>query len=191
MSRFSEMGDAELVSRAALGESDSYAELVRRYSRAAYGLALSVTKRHQDAEDATQEAFVVALERLEDCRNPGKFGGWFLTIVRNRSRNLVRRESLREGEVLPFDLSTPAPGPDVVTEREELQARLVAALGELTEVQRDVVILHDLEGWKHREIATKLDMPPGTVRSHLHYARKRLKECLSGSLDPHGKERRG
>jgi RNA polymerase sigma-70 factor (ECF subfamily) len=56
---------------------------------------------------------------------------------------------------------------------------LADALQDLTEVQREVVLLHDLEGWKHREIAERLDMPSGTVRSHLHYARKRLREVLS------------
>jgi RNA polymerase sigma-70 factor (ECF subfamily) len=50
----------------------------------------------------------------------------------------------------------------------------------LQEVQREVVLLHDLEGWKHREIANLLGMPPGTVRSHLHYARKKLREALGG-----------
>jgi RNA polymerase sigma-70 factor (ECF subfamily) len=53
------------------------------------------------------------------------------------------------------------------------------------------VVLHDLEGWKHREIARRLEMPPGTVRSHLHYARKRLRECLSGSGTPEAEERQG
>ena len=191
MSGLSELSDAELVGRAALGEGRAYGELVSRYARAAYGLARSVTRRHEDAEDAAQEAFVVALERIEECRNPEKFGGWLLTIVRNRARNLVRRETLREGDPLPFDLSSSVPGPDRVTEREELKSRLIEALGELTEVQREVVLLHDLEGWKHREIAQHLDMPPGTVRSHLHYARKRLRECLGGSNDPGAEERQG
>jgi RNA polymerase sigma-70 factor (ECF subfamily) len=70
------------------------------------------------------------------------------------------------------------PGPDRATERGELRERLVWALGTLNEVQREIVLLHDLEGWKHSEIAERLDMPSGTVRSHLHYARRRLRECL-------------
>ncbi len=191
MGAHSELSDAELVARAGLGGGEAYGELVSRYARAAYGLALSVTRRHEDAEDAAQEAFVVALERIDECRNPEKFAGWFLAIVRNRARNLVRREALRQGEALPFDLKSPAPGPDRVTERRELEAELIRALAELTDAQRAVVILHDLEGWKHREIARKLDMPAGTVRSHLHFARQRLRECLSGLRDPEAEERQG
>lgn len=182
MGELSNLEDAELVARSASGEEDAYGELVRRYRRAAYSLALAVTGRHEDAEDASQEAFVVALDRIEECREPGRFGGWFLTIVRNRSRNLVRREVLREGDVLPFALASNLPGPDRETEQSQLREKLARALGELTEVQREVVLLHDLEGWKHREIADRLDMPSGTVRSHLHYARKKLREFLTGHV---------
>jgi len=182
------LADAELVARSALGEESAYGELVRRYSRAAYSLALAVTGRHEDAEDASQEAFVVALNRIEECREPSRFGGWLLTIVRNRARNLVRREVLREGEILPFSVATSDPGPDRVTEQGELRERLRLALQELSEVQREVVLLHDLEGWKHREIAERLEMPSGTVRSHLHYARKRLREALAGYIERNREE---
>jgi len=181
MGELSEPPDGALVSRAVAGDEEAYGELVSRYRRVAYGVALSVTRKHEDAEDAAQEAFIVALERLDECRNPDRFGAWFLTIVRNRARNLVRRESLREGEVLPFGLVSREPGPDRDLELEELRARLLRALDGLSEVQREVLLLHDMEGWKHREIATRLDMPSGTVRSHLHYARKRLRESLSAS----------
>jgi len=55
-------------------------------------------------------------------------------------------------------------------------------LAALPEVQRQIVLLHDLEGWKHREIADRLGLPSGTVRSHLHFARKALRASLSGML---------
>jgi len=61
-------------------------------------------------------------------------------------------------------------------------------LQRLSEVQREVVLLHDLEGWRHREIAERLGMPSGTVRSHLHYARKRLREVLAGYIEPENEE---
>jgi RNA polymerase sigma-70 factor (ECF subfamily) len=180
MGERAELGDAELVARALTGDAPAYGALVSRYQRTAYALAFGVTRRHEDAEDAAQESFVVALERLDECRNPEKFGGWLMAIVRNRARNLVRRESLRTGEMLPASLASGLPGPDRETERSELRGRLSDALGELTEIQGEVVLLHDLEGWKHREIARVLEMPPGTVRSHLHYARKKLRELLGG-----------
>jgi len=170
--------DAELVRRARKGEEVAFGLLVERYQRPAYSVALSVTGRHEDAEDAAQEAFLVALQRLDECRSPERFGGWLMTIVRNRSKNLVRRESLREMDELPFGVRSRMPTPDRTAETTELRGILREALDELPEVQREVVLLHDLEGWKHREIAKRLDLPCGTVRSHLHFARKALREAL-------------
>ena len=170
-----QMKDGKLVRLARAGDGAAFGLLVQRYMRAAYAVAYSVTGRHEDAEDAAQEAFMVALSRLEECRSPGKFAGWLMTIVRNRSRNLVRRETLRSTDQVPVSARSKTPGPDRVTERAELRGRLDAALNELPEVQREIVLLHDLEGWKHREIAERLEIPSGTVRSHLHFARKMLR----------------
>lgn len=170
--------DGELVRRARKGEDLAFGLLVERYQRPAYAVAYSVTGRHEDAEDAAQESFLVALKRLDECRSPEKFGGWLMTIVRNRSKNLIRRESLRETDQVPPGARSRVPTPDTVTEAAELRDLLEAALGELPEVQRQIVLLHDWEGWKHREIAEQLDLPSGTVRSHLHFARKALRQTL-------------
>jgi RNA polymerase sigma-70 factor (ECF subfamily) len=179
MSALDRLSDGELVQRARDGEEFAYGALVGRYMRSAYLVALSVTRRHEDAEDAAQESFLVALQRLDECRSPDKFGGWFMTIVRNRSRNLLRRESLRFAEPVPENARADGPTPLADTERSELRGLLGDALGELSELQREIVLLHDVEGWKHREIAERLGIPSGTVRSHLHFARKSLRGSLS------------
>jgi RNA polymerase sigma-70 factor (ECF subfamily) len=183
MSELERLSDGELVQRARDGQEQAYAALVERYMRSAYVVALSVTRRHEDAEDAAQESFLVALERLDECRNPEKFGGWFMTIVRNRSRNLVRRESLRVAEQVPETAQADGPSPLGSTERSQLREVLGEALAELSDVQREIVLLHDMEGWKHREIGERLGIPSGTVRSHLHFARKSLRSSLSALRD--------
>ena len=166
--------DQYLVRWAQAGDSQAFGALVGRYMRAAYAVSLSVTGRHDDAEDAAQEGFIVALERLDDCRAPDRFGGWLMTIVRNRARNLVRREVLRDTDAVPERAAARGRTPDKAAEHAELQERLGTALRRLPEVQREIVLLHDLEGWRHREIAERLGIPSGTVRSHLHFARKSL-----------------
>lgn len=176
--------DAELVRRTLEGEESAFGALVRRYQRAAYAVAVSVTGRHEDAEDAAQEAFLVALKRLEECRAPDRFGGWLMTIVRNRARNLVRRENLRDMDPMPLGARSTTRPPDRSTEDAEMRALLERALAELPEVQREIVLLHDMEGWKHREIAERLGLPAGTVRSHLHFARKALRKVLGPMRDP-------
>lgn len=175
--------DGELVRRARAGDQEAFSLLVGRYMRPAYLVALSVVRRHEDAEDAAQESFLVALQRLDECRNPDRFGGWLMTIVRNRSRNLLRRENLRDTSDIPESTSGTGPLPDRNAERQELRDALKDALAELTPVQREVVVLHDLEGWKHREIAERMEMPSGTVRSHLHFARKTLRAALGDTLN--------
>ncbi len=174
--------DGALVRRARQGDEAAFGGLVERYQRAAYAVALSVTGRHEDAEDAAQESFLVALQRLEECREPDRFAGWLMTIVRNRSRNLVRRESVRASDQVPAGASSSGPTPERSAETTELRERLDEALGRLSDIQRQVVLLHDMEGWKHREIAGLLGLPSGTVRSHLHFARKALRESLGDSL---------
>ncbi len=175
MNETASASDAYLVRKAQAGDNQAFGVLVGRYMRAAYAVSLSVTGRHDDAEDAAQEAFMVALARLDDCRTPDRFAGWLLTIVRNRARNLVRREVLRDTDVLPDTAAARGRTPEKATEDAELHARLVTALRRLPEVQREIVLLHDLEGWRHREIAEHLGIPSGTVRSHLHFARKSLR----------------
>lgn len=183
MSALHEPSDETLVRRARVGDDRAYGALVTRYMKSAYAVALSVTGRHEDAEDAAQESFLVALQRLDECRNPERFAGWLLTIVRNRSRNLVRRESLRAAEALPPGVSGGGPTPERATEQSMLRERLEAAVATLPSIQREIVLLHDLEGWKHREIAERLDIPSGTVRSHLHFARKALRIALGEELE--------
>jgi RNA polymerase sigma-70 factor (ECF subfamily) len=182
--RLRELSDSELVGRARNGEEDAFGVLVERYMRASYAVAFSVTGRHEDAQDAAQESLLVALQRLEECRSPEKFGGWLMTIVRNRARNLVRREVLRDTDQVPESASSRTPTPDRELETVELRESLRGALQDLSEIQRQIVLLHDLEGWKHREIAERLGLPSGTVRSHLHFARKALRGALE-ALRPH------
>lgn len=169
------VSDELLVRRAQAGDGEAFGTLVGRYMRAAYAVGLSVTGRHDDAEDAAQEGFMVALERLDDCRIPARFAGWLMTIVRNRARNLVRREVLRDTDAVPETAAARGRTPDKAAEHVELQERLRDALRRLSEVQREIVLLHDLEGWRHREISEHLGIPSGTVRSHLHFARKSLR----------------
>lgn len=172
--------DAELVLRVRRGSRQAAGRLLERDLRASRAVALAVTGSEPDADDVCQEAFVVAIERIDECREPGRFAGWLLQIVRNRARNHVRRETVRQ--TLPLDpgVATGGSSPADVAEQNELGRRLQAALARLPEQHREVVLLHDLEGWAHREIAERLGLPAGTVRSHLHHARRRMRELLGG-----------
>lgn len=173
--------DARLVARARAGDARAFEDLVRRHLRAAHAVALGVLADPADAEDVCQDSFLTALERLEECRDPERFVGWLLTIVRNRALNARERRGRQRGE--PLEKAAGAVGgddPERDAERSELRGRLLAALGELPPAQREVVLLHDLEGFRHKDIAEVLGTSEGAVRVRLFEARRRLRAWLGG-----------
>jgi RNA polymerase sigma-70 factor, ECF subfamily len=170
----------ELVRSARAGDAAAFEELVRRHLRAAYSVAFAVTNDPNDAEDVTQDAFIAALERLEECKNPDRFSGWLLRIVRNRALNLRRAQAVRVAKPLGEALDAPSSSsPERDTQRALLREELTSALGELTETQRQVVLLHDLEGYRHREIGDLLGISEGASRFHLSTARAVLRGLLN------------
>jgi RNA polymerase sigma-70 factor, ECF subfamily len=177
--------DARLVALAREGERAAFEQLVRRHLDTAHAVALAELADPKDAEDAVQDAFITALERLDDCRDPAAFGAWLRQIVRNRARTVRRREKIRQTEQLETAvLGTSASNPARDLERLQLRTRLEEALGTLTTTQRTVVLMHDLEGYRHREIAAELGIPEGTVRSHLFFARRTLRSRLEDVIQP-------
>ena len=172
--------DEELVRQALRGRTEAFAALVERYLRAAYAVALARTGDPHDAEDVAQDAFVVALERLADCRQPERFVGWLMEIVRNRALNHVRGRAVRAAAPLEAAETAAANGrPDRDAENAALRDDLLEAMGDLTPVQREVLLLHDLESWRHAEIGARLGFAEGTARFHLHEARRAMRERLA------------
>jgi RNA polymerase sigma-70 factor (ECF subfamily) len=169
---------ALLVERTLGGDPGAADRLVRLHMGAAYAVALAVTRNPHEAEDVAQDALVLALERLAECRDPRKFGAWLVRIVRNRAFNHRRYLGIRAAEPLDNVDTAAAATPLDDTERAELRDRLNDAVAELTQTQREVLLLHDLEGWKHREIGESLGMPEGTVRYHLFNARRAVRGRL-------------
>jgi RNA polymerase sigma-70 factor (ECF subfamily) len=173
--------DARLVARTRAGDRVAAGLLAERYLRACRAVALAILGELADAEDVCQDAFVVAMERIDDCRDPERFSAWLFQIVRNRARDHHRARNARGmtglgTEAVESDSST---NPARTAELSDLRGRLIKALFELPEERREIVLLHDLEGWTHREIAERMGLPQGTVRSHLHHARARLRTLLS------------
>lgn len=170
--------DAQLVARVRRGDRAAAGALADRYLRACRAVALAVTGDESDADDVCQDAFVAAIERIDGCRQPDRFAAWLMQIVRNRARDHLRA---RARPVIPIDgmsIESPAASPAAQAELGDASERLLAAMGELPEDRREVLLLHDLEGWTHREIAERMGLPPGTVRSHLHHARRRIRGLL-------------
>jgi RNA polymerase sigma-70 factor (ECF subfamily) len=181
--------DRDLVNEALRGRTIAFEALVRRHLKAAYAVALARTGDPHDAEDVCQDAFIAALERLGTLRDPDRFAAWLMRIVRNHALNVHRSRRVRSEE--PIDEAVEqggGPDPGREAERSTLRKDLLNALATLDETRREVALLHDVEGWRHAEIADRLGMPEGTVRYHLHEARKTLRTRLA---DRYGKESHG
>lgn len=164
-----------LVLSAQRGELEAFSELVRRHQRRAYAVARAIVLTHEDAEDAVQDAFLHAYRALHRFLPDQAFGAWLHRIVANASLDITRRRKVRDADDLPETIASPFRDP---AEMDELRIRLRAALEHLPERQRSVIVLHDVEGFKHSEIGKLLGIPEGTARSDLHYARSALRRLL-------------
>jgi RNA polymerase sigma-70 factor (ECF subfamily) len=181
--------DGKLVARARRGDFGAREALVRRYLRPAYAVALSLTRNVADAEDVAQESLVTAMVRLDQCRDPERFAGWLFQGVRNRALNQVEQRRVRREilEEVPQGEWVEASVPPVL-----LRRRLTRALEQLTQTQREVVLLHDLESWTHAEIASALEISEVMSRQHLFVARRAMRELLGDDAigSPQGREAR-
>ena len=142
---------------------------------AAYNLARWLTRNGQDAEDAVQDGFLHAYKALGRFLPDQPFGAWLFRIMANASLDLVRRRKVRDADELPETIAMPFRDPG---EADELRTRLQQALAKLSERQRAVIVLHDIEGFTHGEIGSMLEIPEGTARSDLHHARAALRKML-------------
>lgn len=170
-----------LVLSAQRGELEAFSELVRRHQRRAYAVARAIVVTHEDAEDAVQDAFLHAYRALHRFLPDQAFGAWLHRIVSNASLDITRRRKVRDAEDLPESVASPFRDP---AESDELRLRLRDALAKLPVRQRSVIVLHDVEGFKHSEIGKLLGIPEGTARSDLHYARSALRALLQQLRSP-------
>lgn len=177
-----EGSDAWLVTSALAANPQAREALVRRFLRPAFVVALAIVGNAADAEDIAQESMMVALHRLRQCREPERFAAWLRNSVRNRALKHLRRARVREAfSRRPQPMETSETG-----SRFAVRGPLIKALTALSEVQREVVMLHDLESWTHGEIAETLGISEVASRQHLFVARKHLRETLK--IEPKAKE---
>ncbi len=171
--------DAELVARVRAGDRGAFDAIVNQYMRQAFQLAYRVVGHREDAEDLVQESFLAAYSYLDSYDATRPFGPWLMRIVLNRGANLRRSRARRETEPEVDAVST-APSALDDSERAEARVMLNRALGTLSERQRMIVTLFDVDGRTSTEIGEMLDLSPGTVRWHLHEARRTLRGALTG-----------
>jgi RNA polymerase sigma-70 factor, ECF subfamily len=173
-----------LVVRAARGDQTAFDALVPGRIDRCYRIAWSILQNEADAADATQEAFVSAWRTLPRLREVAAFDGWLNRIVANASYTVLRRRR-RLREIQPAEMTDDADRdveapPDHVTESDLFVERdaVRRAFDRLRPGERQILVLHHVDGRPVAEIARSLGVPEGTVKSRLHTARRALELAM-------------
>ena len=171
------MSEPELIARVLAGDRIAARELYDAHAPRVYGLAFRLTGDADLARECTQDAFVRAFKQLSRFRGESKLGTWLyrvtVSVVTDATRK-VRRIRERETQLDDWNsVDAPATGIDP-----ELRSRLHRAIDGLPEIYRITVIMHDLEGYTHQEIADVMGVAEGTCKSRLFLARAQLRAAL-------------
>jgi RNA polymerase sigma-70 factor (ECF subfamily) len=170
--------------RARRGDARAYEELVRPHEEIAFRVAHVITRNSADAEDAMQDALTKAWRALDRYRVDEPLRPWLLRIVANEARNRRRSAGRREHLVLRVaaassaqDSGEAAPSPEEAALARDRRAHLLAALEELPDAGREVLVCRYLLDLSEEETAAALDLPTGTVKSRSARALERLREA--------------
>lgn len=185
--------DTDLLRAIAHGDRAAFASLYDRYAPGMYGVALRVTRDAADAEDVIAEAFAQAWrEAARYSAERGSVAAWLVTMVRSRALDAVRRRGRQdrledrasaETAVDPVAMGSAPVRPDLATEADDRARRMREALATLPEAQREVLALAYYDGLSQAEIADRLTVPLGTVKTRTRLALAKLREAL-GALAP-------
>ena len=182
------MQDAELVERVVDGDGDAFRQLVERYQRPVYGLLLRMVRTPALAEDLTQETLIKAYRAIATFDRSRRFSSWLFKIAHNTAIDHLRKKSpptvtleTDDDERLDPLASLAAPesrSPEAQAAGRDLAEALQEALMELRPDYREAILLRFQQGLPYEEIAEVLDLPLGTVKTHLHRARKQMAATL-------------
>lgn len=163
------------------GERPSWEDVARTHGRFIYSVAYRLTGNHHDAQDLVQEVLLRVRRGLAGYQ-PGNLEGWLGRITTNAFLDRVRREQRRPSVPLPEDTERLVVGSSGIDEEMaagDLPQHLQDLLADLNPDFRIPVVMKDVFGYSYEEIADRLDLPIGTVRSRIHRGRGRLREAMA------------
>ncbi len=170
----------ELVRRAQAGEREAFDRLYHEHVNRVYGICLRMSGRATEAERLTQDTFVRLWQRIASFRGTSEFSSWLYRLTVNVVLEDSRAERRRIARVDPVaDLSAFDRGAAPPAAQTETRLELERAIAGLPPGARYVLVMHDIEGYKHEEIAQLTGTTSGSVKAQLHRARKLLRQVLS------------
>jgi len=184
------VSDADLIARARQGDAAAFGELVDRHKTAVYRAALAALGSPADAEDAAQDAFVIAFQRLGSFRGDASFKTWLLTIAWNQALNRRRsrnrwgphthggQEGLEEQDRLEGSPDNRAHSPEQAASDRQLRCAIVAAIRSLPVKLKDALLLAQSGEYTYEEIGAMSGTPTGTIKWRVSEARKAIRTAL-------------
>jgi len=169
--------EGALIARARAGDMSAFEQLYRRHVGRVYALCVRLTRDPFLAEDVTQEVFLQAWRKLPEYREESAFSSWLHRIAVNAVLGAQRARRRREFWLAAFRRLRAA-GRTPTTGNPRLRIDVDTAIASLPDSARNVFVLHDVEGYRHEEIAAMLGIAPGTCKAQLHHARRRLRKEL-------------
>jgi RNA polymerase sigma-70 factor (ECF subfamily) len=181
--------DSELIERCLKNDNAAWELIVVRFRRKIFHIAYKFTGRHDAAEDLTQEILLKVFKSLDRFNRDADFGTWLSSVARNYCIDNYRA-SKREKEVLvedlvAFDLAPASAGnPHPALVEDDRRSFLRKGLDLLPEKLREAVVLRDLQGLSYQEMAERLGLPEGTVKSRINRGREELSRLLLRAQQP-------
>lgn len=169
----------DIVQRAQQADANALTELVQLYQRAALRVAQTILSNQQDAEDAVQDAWLLALHKLHTLRTPEHFGPWFYRIVANVALRKRQQRASLPSSLETFEILLQESGSDEPPMNERALGLLPLAMTLLSNKDKIVINLHYFGKVPLAQLALLLDVPQGTIKSRLHHARQTLRKELS------------
>jgi RNA polymerase sigma-70 factor (ECF subfamily) len=168
--------DEELIRRHLAGDRSAFGVLVERHQHRVYNLSYRMLGRPEDAADATQDAFVTCMQKLESFRGASAFTTWLHRVAVNICYDALRKRAREH----PVDEQEEEPSPGDLAEESASAVDVQRALLRVPEEFRAVLVMHDVQGVPYDAIAESLGAPLGTVKSRLHRGRVALARALRG-----------
>jgi RNA polymerase sigma-70 factor, ECF subfamily len=180
-----------LVDKAKLGDREAFGDLVLRFEKSVYAMALTKVRNALEAEELTQEVFVHAMRKISQLRDARCFAGWLRQITMRMAINRLTRKGPLFGTEPEILDSVPGFSKDPSQEMELSEAKqgLHAGLAELKPDDRATLEAFYLRGWSLKKMAREFEAPVGTIKRRLFVARQRLKEVLGGDDAPEEMQR--
>ena len=184
----SDLNEKQLIQKAKMGDEKSFESLILGCQSKAFNLAIRYLKNEEDAMDALQESFIKIFRHLNSFKEDSRFDTWVYRIVVNTCNDILRKNSSRkttdsiyradDDKEMVLEIPDSSGAPEEVYDKKEKSEYIMSCMDKLSQDQREIIILRDIQGFSYDEISEILKCSVGTVKSRINRSRLKLREIM-------------